>query len=119
MSKPGCLLLMTGLLLASCHKKSETAARKPTNSATASGNLLTAPVDYLGAVGQAKKTAIKVIDKSSLSRQIELFHEQEDRYPASLKELVEQHYVNSVPAPPYGMKYQYDPRTGKLDIVKQ
>jgi hypothetical protein len=119
MKRPGCLVLVAGLMLFGCGQKKEAAPAKPTNSTTSSGNPLTAPVDYLGAVGAAKKTAIKVIDTAYLSQQIQLFHEQEDRYPENLNELVTMHYLNALPAPPYGMKFSYDPQTGQLKVVRK
>ena len=39
---------------------------------------LTAPVDYLGAVGQAKKHSEKVIDTAALNQTIMLFNAQAD-----------------------------------------
>jgi hypothetical protein len=119
MKWPGCLVLVAGLILFGCGHKKEPPAAKPTNSTTSSGNPLTAPVDYLGAVGAAKKTAIKVIDTAYINQQIQLFHEQEDRYPNSLKELVTMHYLNALPAAPYGMTFDYDPQTGQFKVVRK
>jgi hypothetical protein len=116
---PGYALLLVGLFLLGCGQKKESAAAKSTNSAASSGNPITAPVDYLGAVGAAKRTAVKVIDTAYLNQQILLFHEQEDRYPKDLKELVTMHYVNAMPSPPYGMRFDYNPETGQLKVVKK
>jgi hypothetical protein len=105
------------LALAGCGKSNTKAPAKPTN--TASGqNPLTAPADYVGAVGQAKRVAEKVVDTASLNQTILLFHEQEDRYPKNLQELVTMHYLPALPRPPYGMKFQYDPQTGQVKVVK-
>ena len=120
MTQPGHLVLVAGLCLFSgCGKKDAAPPAPPTNAPSASGNPLTAPVDYLGAVNQAHKNAIKTIDTAALSRQIDLFHEQEDRYPKDLNELVSQHYLNSLPKAPYGMKLQYNPATGQVRVVKE
>jgi hypothetical protein len=102
-----------------CGQKREGAVAKPTNSSASSGNPLTAPADYLGAVGAAKKTAVKVIDTAYLNHQIELFHEQEERYPKDLNELVTMHYISAVPALPSGMRFVYNPETGELKVVKK
>src|SRR4051812_3792226 len=96
-------VLGMGLLVA-CSKETATAPPKKTSSTdlnnNSSGNPITAPVDYLGAVAKAKKTAVKVIDVSSLKQTIMLFNEQEGRYPKDLNELITMHYVPQLPAPP-------------------
>jgi hypothetical protein len=104
-------------LLAGCGKKEADPQKGATNSA-ASGNPITAPVDYLGAVGNAKKHAEKVIDTTSVSKAIDLFNAQEDRFPTNLNELVTSHYLPAVPVLPQGMKYQYNPQTGQIRAVR-
>jgi len=120
------LLVGAGLLLAGCGKKES--AQKPagTNQAgtnqpstnQASGSLLTAPVDYVGALGQAKRASEKVVDTAALNQTIQLFYAQEDRFPTNLNELVTMRYLPSLPKPPYGMKFDYDARLGQLKVVK-
>src|SRR4030095_4952579 len=112
------------ILLAGCGDSSSSAtAKKPatTNSSAttnnSSGNPVTAPVDYLGAVAQAKKTSIKVADVASLKQAIEMFKQEEDRYPKDLTELVSKKYIPALPATPYQMKYQYNPATGEVKVV--
>ena len=83
------LILMAGLLLSGCKKK-----EAPPPEPTSSGNPLTAPVDYLGAVGKAKKTADKTVANAGLQQTINLF-----------------------PAPPQGMKFDYNPAAGQLKVV--
>ncbi len=117
MKKSPVLLLAMGLLLAGCSKKQETAAVPKTNEVS-SGNPLTAPVDYLGAVAKAKHVAEKTVDTASLKRAIELFHAQEDRFPKDLNELVAQHYLPALPALPVGMQYAYNPQTGEVGLVR-
>jgi hypothetical protein len=93
----------------------KTATGAPTNNS--SGNPVTAPVDYLGAVAKAKKTSIKVADVASLNQAIQMFKQEEERYPKDLNELVTKQYMPALPAPPYQMKYQYDAATGKVSVV--
>ena len=81
------------------------------------GNPLTAPVDYLGAAGKAKRAAEKTVDTVGLNQAIQLFQAQEGRLPKTLDELVSKRYVSSIPAPPAGMKYDYNPQTGQLRVV--
>ena len=114
------LVFVTLLTFAACGKKEGTAPATATNQGAA-GNPLTAPVDYLGAVGKAKKVAEKTVDTVSLNRAIQLFHEQEDRFPKDMMELVTKRYLPSLPADPYpyGMNFVYDPAKGEVKIVKQ
>ena len=124
MSKSFHLVLAATFLLTACGKKNAPAtAAKETNqsasSGNSSGNPLTAPVDYLGAVAAAQKTATRVVDKASIQRAIDMFNAQEDRYPKDLNELITKHYYPSLPALPRGMKYLYDPAAGKVEIVRQ
>jgi hypothetical protein len=126
MKTPVILLCALTFLLVGCGQKAPAGGSQSTNNAAAkttnenydSGNPITAPVDYLGAVGQAKKYSEKVIDTAQLSQTIQQFHEMEDRYPKSLEELVTTHYLPAMPKAPYGMKFQYDPATGQVKVIR-
>jgi hypothetical protein len=95
------------------------ASPAPAKSATSTGNPITAPVDYLGAVVNAKQIAIKKIDLAEVQRAIQSFNAQEERNPKDLQELVTMHYLGTVPPAPNGMKLDYDPATGTVRMVKQ
>jgi hypothetical protein len=112
------IVSLTGLCLLGC-KRQESATPQPTNASTTtdSGNPITAPVDYLGAVAKAQKSAVKTVDLASLSQAIKLFQVGEERNPASLQELVTQGYLPKLPEPPAGMKFDYDPKTGQVSMV--
>jgi hypothetical protein len=105
------------LVVAGCTKKDEKPLTQPTNAA--SGNPLTAPADYLGAVGRAKTVSEKVIDTTSLNQAVQLFYAGEGRYPRDLKELVDEQYLPKIPEPPRGMKIVYDAARGQVRIVPQ
>jgi hypothetical protein len=109
-------LLAAGLFLAGCGKD-ESGSTGKTN-ASASGNPLTAPVDYLGAAGKAKQSANKTVLGAGLDQAIKLFYAETGRFPSDLKELAPQ-YVPNIPPPPVGMKYDYDPKTGIVKVVTQ
>lgn len=109
------LILMAGLLLTGCSKK-EDPAEVPTGS---SGNPVTAPVDYLGAVVKGKKTADKTLDAVALNQAVQLFQVQEGRYPKDLNELVGPNYLSKLPTPPAGMKFDYNPVTGQVKVVSE
>ena len=111
------LMLMAGALLSGC---GDSSSSPPANGAgsSSSGNPVTAPVDYLGAVGKAQKSAGKVVASAGLTQAIQMFQGQEGRFPKSLSELVP-NYVDKIPAPPAGMKYVYNPADGTLKVAPQ
>src|SRR5437764_14294828 len=111
MNASAVLLLVGVLLLAGCSKK-QTAAPAPDQSA--SGNPLTAPVDYLGAVDKAKKHSEKVVDIASVNQAVQLFYAQEDRFPQDLNELVSKHYIAGIPEAPAASQWAYNRQTGQI-----
>ena len=110
-------LLMAGFFLSGCSDSSKTQPKQ--NSSTSSGNPITAPVDYLGAAAQAQKKAVTTVDTVGINQAIQLFVANEGRYPKSLNEIVGPDYLPRLPSPPPGMKFNYDPATGKFSIVPQ
>ena len=113
------LLAASALLLAGCGKKEATpgdASTNSTNTATSS-NPLTAPVDYLGAVAQAKKHSEKVVDTVQVQQAIRMFQASEGRYPNDLNELVTEKYLPALPKLPAGMTYQYNATGGQVKAV--
>lgn len=109
---------VVALLATGCGQGSKPGPGGATNQA-AEPSPLTAPVDYLGAVGKAKQTAIKTVDVASINQAIQMFHVEHGRFPKSLDELVEEKYLPRIPDAPYGMKIEYDAQTGKVRVVKQ
>jgi hypothetical protein len=111
------VLSMAGFLLLGCSDSSKTPPKE--NPSASSGNPITAPVDYLGAVSKAQKQSISTVDSVGINQAIQLFYANEGRYPKSLNEIVGPDYLPHLPAPPAGMKFNYDPATGKFSIVPQ
>lgn len=107
------LLASVALSLAACSKQETSTTSKPP-----SGNPVTAPVDYLGAVSKARNASAKVIDSATINRAIQLFYAEEDRFPRDLNELVASKYLPSVPAAPPGTRWAYNPRTGAIQAVQ-
>jgi hypothetical protein len=105
--------------LVGCGQKDQSAATPSTNAPAAGGNPVTAPVDYLGSIAKAKKSAEKTVDTVSLNKAIQLFSASEGRYPKDLNELVTAKYLPRVPDAPYGMKIVYDAATGEARVVPQ
>jgi hypothetical protein len=110
------LVIAGHALLTGCGNKSA-----PAESATnaPSGSVITAPVDYLGAVSRAQQYAVKTIDIASIKSAIQMFQADEGTFPKDLNELVQKKFLGKIPETPYGMKLQYDPATGEIKVVKQ
>jgi hypothetical protein len=113
-------LIVLMVMLIGCGKKSETTPPPPktTNATSESDNPLNAPAAYLGALNQAQKVAVKTVDTASITKAIQAFQVEEERWPKDLNELVTKKYLPRLPDPPYGMKFDYDPQTGKFKVVK-
>jgi hypothetical protein len=118
----GCVL-MSGAILLGCQKKEPPVTTPPPKAEipqnNSSGNPVTAPVDYLGAVAKSQQSAVKTIDIAQISQAVQMFQAAEGRYPADLDELVRERYLQKIPAAPYGMKIDYDASKGQVRVVKQ
>ena len=89
------------------------------SSAPSSGNPLTAPADYIGALGKAQKSAQKTLGAVGLDQAIKIFSGDEGRFPTNLNELVSKGTIGQIPPAPRGMKYDYDPKTGTIKVVPE
>jgi hypothetical protein len=103
------------LLLAGCGDGGN--GSKPATNESAS--VITAPVDYLGAVAKGKDASIKTIDVAQLTQAIQMFQAEQDRLPKDLNELVTMDYLKQIPKAPYGKKIVYDANTGKVKVVAE
>jgi hypothetical protein len=115
-----CILLATSLMIVGCgpQESESTPGSGATNTnASSSGNPLTAPVDYLGAAVNAKKSSQVTIQTTSLNQAIRHFEAAEGRTPKDLNELVKAGFINSIPEPPYNMKITYDATKGEVQVV--
>jgi hypothetical protein len=118
MKIPFCLSVAASLLLVGCGGSSDKPAQ-PTNSAAGGSSPLSAPADYVGALGKAQQAAVKTVDTASLNQAIQMFNVDKGRNPKDLNELVAEKYLAKLPAAPYGMKLEYDAAAGKVKVVKQ
>lgn len=109
--------LAVGLLLVGCGKQGTPPAPAATNAPAASDNPLNAPVNYLGGLAQAQKLAVRVVDQAGVNQAIQMFNVAEGRNPKDLNELVP-NYMPRLPEVPYGMKFEYNPSTGKFRVVR-
>src|SRR6516164_2064049 len=90
------------LLLVGCGEKSEQTVAT-TNAPPSGSSPLTAPVDYLGAIGKAKQNAVKTADIAQINQAIQMYNTEHGKNPKALNELVEEKYLPRIPAAPYGM----------------
>ena len=110
--------VLVALLVAGCGESSTPQKTGDTNAASAT-TPASAPADYLGAMGKAQKSAVKVSDVASINQAIQVFKTENDRNPKDLNELVTEKYLPRVPEAPYGMKFTYDPATGVVKAVRE
>ncbi|MGE3312893.1 MAG: hypothetical protein AB7O66_23230 [Limisphaerales bacterium] len=116
-------MVVAAMFLAGCgNSESTKAAGKESSSENArpqgAGNPLTAPVDYIGAVGAAQRQAAKTVDLTSLNQAVQAFQAGEERLPKSLQELVTEGYLPRIPAAPKGTQWSYHPPTGQIRVVQ-
>jgi hypothetical protein len=86
---------------------------------TSSGNPLTAPADYVGAIAQAQKSAQKTLGGVGIDQALKTFYTEQGRFPTNLNELVSKGTVSNIPPPPRGMKYDYDSKVGTIKVVPE
>jgi hypothetical protein len=111
LSVAACFLFIVGC-------KEEKKATAPASD-TSSGNPLTAPADYVSALGKAQKSAQKTLSTLGLDQAIKTFYNEEGRLPKDLNELVSKGTIGQIPPPPRGMKYDYDSKTGTIKVVPE
>ena len=123
MKLPGLIFgLAVSAILAGCGPDSgskNTTPAQSTNASSSSGSVLTAPVDYLGAIAQAKQSAVKTVGLASVNEAIRQFQTEHGRLPKDLNELVQEKYLPQIPAAPYGSKFVYNPASGEVKVDKQ
>lgn len=117
MKMPFWISIVGTILLASCGNDSSKPAQ--TTNAASGGSLVTAPVDYIGAIAKGEQQAVKTVDTASLKQAIELFQVDQGRYPTNLAELAALKYIPRIPPTPFGTKLDYDPTSGQVRVVKQ
>ena len=89
------------------------------SGASEADSVLTAPVDYLGAVGDARQRAVKALDVAALTQAIQMFQVSEGRNPRDLGELVTLGYIREIPEAPYGHKIAYDATNATVSVVPE
>ena len=109
----GIVFLGLLLLAGGCNQGSKSNQNAGGNGAATPA---TTPGDYTAVLEKAHTMAIKTADLSSLNNAVGQFNVAEGRYPKDLDELISMKYFPRLPAPPAGMKYDYDPATGRVGL---
>lgn len=102
-----------------CKDKSTPAPADSSSGSSSSGNPITAPVDYLGAVNQAQKSANNTLSLVGLKQAIQAYQAQEGKLPKDLQDLVKAQVIPKLPDAPRGMKFSYDAASGDVKVVPQ
>jgi hypothetical protein len=58
-------------------------------------------------------------DLKMIRTAIDVFLVEEGRYPSTLEDLVQRRLLDSIPPPPPGMAYRYDPNSGKVNLTAE
>ncbi|HEY5232063.1 MAG TPA: hypothetical protein VIK35_00825 [Verrucomicrobiae bacterium] len=111
--KASFLLAAAAMLLAGCGDSS----KKATQAFNAVSNVVDAPLNYIGAVVQAKKYSENVIDVSYVNQDIQMFNASEGHYPKNLQEMVPD-YLGKIPVMPPGYELIYDTNSWTVKAVK-
>jgi hypothetical protein len=111
-----CLFLpiVAAMFLAGCGDSS----KKATQAYNAVSNVVDAPLNYVGAVVQAKKYSENVIDVSYVNQDIQMFNASEGHYPKDLQEMVPE-YLAKIPVVPLGYKLVYDTNTWTVKTMRE
>jgi hypothetical protein len=105
--------MVIGVAICGCNKE---APKESASGSSASGNPITAPVDYLGAVAKAQQSAVRIAGNAQLTQAIKMFQAEEGRYPTNLQELVAKRTLPALPALPANMKFDYNPTNGDVKV---
>lgn len=113
----GTPFILSILLLAGCEGENQTDSNTSGQSEESNGAAISAPVDYLGAVANAKKSMEGKLALSQLSQAVQNYQIENGKLPASLDALLESDHLSRLPKVPYKTKLSYDSKTGVVDLV--
>ncbi|MEF8788334.1 MAG: hypothetical protein V5A84_04630 [Planctomycetota bacterium] len=119
------VLLLSAILLAGCGPGTDTGgedgtAENRTQKEQAQGGQESEQGEggsgYFGTINQARRSAKKTAALSKLQREVRRFKALKGRNPRSLDEF-KQWRGGTLPEPPAGQQYSYNPETGKLTLT--
>lgn len=112
------LLLMAALAVAlsACNNDPKPKAEPKPEPQKLGENPVAAPLDYIAAIGKARKATLGRLDQAKLIDAIQKFEASEGRAPKDLSELVP-NFITSIPPAPPGMKLEYQPADASFMLV--
>lgn len=110
-------VLSLTVLLTACGGSDPKPAPEPPKAPEKLGsNPVAAPLDYIAAIGKARKATLGRLDQAKLIDAIQKFEASEGRAPKDLSELVP-NFIPSIPPAPAGMKLEYQPADASFMLV--
>lgn len=109
--------LSLAVLLTACGGSDPKPAPEPPKAPEKLGsNPVAAPLDYIAAIGKARKATLGRLDQAKLIDAIQKFEASEGRAPKDLNELVP-NFIPSLPPAPPGMKLEYQAADASFMLV--
>ncbi|MDD2709934.1 MAG: hypothetical protein PHV34_18275 [Verrucomicrobiae bacterium] len=93
------------------------APKAPAEVKKESSSVVTAPVDYLAGTMKAGEQMKGKAELAVLQKAIDACQAENEKYPASLDELVAKGFIKVMPAAPAGLQFSYDPATGRVQLT--
>jgi len=112
-----CLLLaVLAAVLSACNNDPKPKVEPKQEPQKLGENPIAAPLDYIAAIGKARKATLARLDQAKLIDAIQKFEASEGRAPKDLSELVP-NFITAIPPAPAGMKLEYQPADASFMLV--
>ena len=112
-----CLLLaVLAAVLSACNNDPKPKVEPKQEPQKRGENPIAAPLDYIAAIGKARKATLGRLDQAKLIDAIQKFEASEGRAPKDLSELVP-NFITAIPPAPAGMKLEYQPADASFMLV--
>jgi len=112
-----CLLLaVLAAVLSACNNDPKPKVEPKQEPQKLGENPVAAPLDYIAAIGKARKATLGRLDQAKLIDAIQKFEASEGRAPKDLSELVP-NFITAIPPAPAGMKLEYQPADASFMLV--
>ncbi len=107
------LLMITALLVVGCRRE-----RSRVMGGEEQQDVMEGPRDYREMLERARAKQSTASILSDLENAIARFQYDTSRLPTNLNELVGRKYLNTIPTPPHGQGYVYDPIHGNVSLTE-
>ena len=110
------LIVALAVALSACNNDPKPKAEPKQEPQKLGENPIAAPLDYIAAIGKARKATLGRLDQAKLIDAIQKFEASEGRAPKDLSELVP-NFITAIPPAPAGMKLEYQPADASFMLV--